>query len=79
MQKAYVNGFSPATIAKTILDEFKCFNPLNLLKHSFCYCSPVFLLFWSDATQCKENSDWGQASSRAFKKLKRGRCGEWST
>jgi hypothetical protein len=42
MQKAYDNVVSPVTIAKTILDEFKGFNPFNLLKHSFWYCSPVF-------------------------------------
>jgi hypothetical protein len=30
MQKAYDNVVSPDTIAKTILDEFKGFNPFNL-------------------------------------------------
>jgi hypothetical protein len=45
MQKVYDNVVSPATITKTILDEFKGFNPFNLLKHSFWYCSPIFLLF----------------------------------
>jgi hypothetical protein len=35
MQKAYDIVVSSATIAKTILDEFKGLNPFNLLKHSF--------------------------------------------
>jgi hypothetical protein len=56
MQKAYDNVVSPTNIAKTILDEFKCFNLFNLLKHSFWYCSPFFLFFQSDATQCEDNS-----------------------
>jgi hypothetical protein len=42
MQKAYDNVVSPATVAKTILDEFKGFNPFKLLNYSFWYCSPVF-------------------------------------
>jgi hypothetical protein len=45
----------PANIAKTILDEFKGFNPFNLLKH-FWYCSPVFLFFHLNATWCEDNS-----------------------
>jgi hypothetical protein len=56
MQKAYCNVVFPANIAKTILDAFKGFNPLNLQKHSFWYCSPVFLFFQSDVAQCKDNS-----------------------
>jgi hypothetical protein len=35
MQKACDNIVSPATIANMILDEFKGFNPFNVLKHSF--------------------------------------------
>jgi hypothetical protein len=42
MQKAYDNVVSPATFAKTILDEFKHFNPFKLLKYSFWYCSLFF-------------------------------------
>jgi hypothetical protein len=56
MQKAYDNVVSPATIAKTILDEFKGFNPFNLLKNSFWYCSPVFLFFQSDAAWWEDTS-----------------------
>jgi hypothetical protein len=41
MKKAYDNVVSPAIIAKTVLDEFKGFNPFKFLKHSW-YCSPVF-------------------------------------
>jgi hypothetical protein len=32
MQKAYDTAVTPATIAKTILREFKGFNPFKLLK-----------------------------------------------
>jgi hypothetical protein len=56
MQKTYDAVVSPATIAKTILGEFKGFNPFNLLKHSFWYCSPVCLFFQLDAIRCEENS-----------------------
>jgi hypothetical protein len=43
MQKAYDNVVSLANIEKkkTILDEFKGFNPFNLLKHSW-HCLPIF-------------------------------------
>jgi hypothetical protein len=34
-QKAYDTVVSPATTAKTVLDELKGFNPFKLLKHSF--------------------------------------------
>jgi hypothetical protein len=50
MQKAYDNAVSPATIAKTILHEFKGFDPFSLLKYSW-YCSPVFLFFQSNAAR----------------------------
>jgi hypothetical protein len=49
MQKAYDNVVSPANIAKTILGQFKGFNPFNLLKHSsWCYCSSVFMFIQSN-------------------------------
>jgi hypothetical protein len=38
-----------------ILDEFKGFNPFNVLKHSFWYCSPIFLFFQLDATWREDN------------------------
>jgi hypothetical protein len=44
MQKAYDNVVSPITIAKAILDEFKGFKPFKLLKYSFWYFLPVFLV-----------------------------------
>jgi hypothetical protein len=52
MQKAYDN-VSVATIAKTILDEFKGFNPFKLLK----YCLATVLFYFSvNAAQCQDNS-----------------------
>jgi hypothetical protein len=75
MQKAYDNTFSPANIAKTILDKFKGFNPFTLLKHSFWYCFFSWMLHSAKTTPWIR--EW--ASSGTFKKLKRGRCGERST
>jgi hypothetical protein len=68
MQKVYDNIISPATIAKPILDEFKGFNPFNLLKHSW-YCSPVFC-FFSRMPHSAKTTPWIRewASSGAFKK-----------
>jgi hypothetical protein len=45
MQKAYDSVVSPASIAKTILDELECFDPFNLLKHSWYLAGISVLLF----------------------------------
>jgi hypothetical protein len=77
LQKAYDDVVSPATIANTILDEVKGFNPFTLLKPSFWYCLRVFFgfFFLSQMLNGVKTIPWikGQASSRTLKKLKKGK------
>jgi hypothetical protein len=47
MQKACDNAVSPATVAKTVLDELKGFNPFNLLTHSLWDLTGISVLLFT--------------------------------
>jgi hypothetical protein len=84
MQKAYDNAISPA---KTILDEFKGFNPFHLRKHSFWYLAGIsmllFICFLVLSVGCctVQRQLLGLGDGLHWEYLrnkKRGRCGEQS-